>query len=294
MTDIKNIYGCGTALVTPFKEGRVDYDAYMALVRRQVDAGIHFLVALGSTAETPCLDDDEKRLLLAATRKAAPDTPVMVGVGSNSLLRTTRNMDMLSDADAYLVVVPYYNRPTQQGLIEYFKAVAGHTDKPVVLYNVPSRTGTNMDTDTTLRLAEIPNIVGIKEASGDMRQIRGILAGAPSGFSVFSGTDELTVDILSAGGKGVISVVSNIVPRTMARMVTMALNSDFRAASAISRSLLPLFEACMAESNPIPVKAALVVMGLLRNELRLPLTPAQPSTYTLMSQIIDKYSKEYA
>ena len=286
--------GCGTALVTPFADGRVDYDAYAALVRRQVDAGINFLVALGSTAETPCLDDDEKRRLLAATRKAAPATPVMVGVGTNSLMHTTRNMDMLSDADAYLVVVPYYNRPTQQGLVEYFKAVAAHTDKPVVLYNVPSRTGTNMDAATTLRLAEIPNIIGIKEASGDLRQIRSVIDGAPSGFSVLSGTDELTVDIMLSGGDGVISVASNIVPQAMTRMVMSALESDFAAASAINRLLLPLFNACVAESNPIPVKAALAALGLIRNELRLPLVPAQPATYALMAQLIDKFSKEYA
>ncbi|MDE5890853.1 MAG: 4-hydroxy-tetrahydrodipicolinate synthase, partial [Bacteroidales bacterium] len=198
--------GCGTALVTPFKDGAVDYQSYASLVERQVEAGIHFLVPLGSTAETPCLEDDEKLKVLELTREIAGDKTILAGVGTNSLKQTLRNMKLLGEhgADMFLVVVPYYNKPTARGQYEYFKAVASETDKPVILYNVPGRTGTNMTAETTLRLAEIENIIAIKEASGDLGQIKAIIEGAPDGFSVLSGNDDQTVDIMKMGGAGVI------------------------------------------------------------------------------------------
>lgn len=281
--------GCGTALVTPFKDGAVDYQSYASLVERQVEAGIHFLVPLGSTAETPCLEDDEKLKVLELTREIAGDKTILAGVGTNSLKQTLRNMKLLGEhgADMFLVVVPYYNKPTARGQYEYFKAVASETDKPVILYNVPGRTGTNMTAETTLRLAEIENIIAIKEASGDLGQIKAIIEGAPDGFSVLSGNDDQTVDIMKMGGAGVISVASNIAPSLVVKMTEAAARGDFNEADSLNARLMPLFENCFVESNPIPVKAGLAAMGLIRNELRLPLTTSEDSTYDLMAKTID-------
>lgn len=283
------IHGCGTALATPFRDnGEVDYDAYSALVRRQVEGGMHFLVALGSTAETPCLEDDEKKELLALTRANAPELPIVAGAGTNSLRHTIRNMRLLEDADMYLMVVPYYNKPTQQGMYEYFKALASETDKPILLYNVPGRTGVHMSASTTLRLAEIPNIVGIKEASGNLSQVRTIITEAPAGFKVFSGNDDQTLDIMLDGGAGVISVASNVAPKMMVEFVEAAERGDFNTASGLFRRLIPLFDACFVESNPIPVKAALSALGYCTPQMRLPLVQAEPSTMQLMQKIVTK------
>lgn len=278
--------GCGTALVTPFKDGAVDYASYRRLVERQVEGGIDFIVPLGSTAETPCLSDEEKVKLLAITREAAPDKILVAGAGTNSLSHTLANMKMLDQADMYLIVVPYYNKPTQRGMYEYFKAVAEATEKPIVLYNVPGRTGVNMTAKTTLQLAQIPNIVAIKEASGNLAQIREIIAGAPAGFSVLSGNDDQTLDLMMEGGHGVISVASNVVPEMMVNLTRAAAGEDYNAATKQFLKLIPLFDACFVESNPIPVKAALHILGLISNELRLPLTTCEPSTLTLMEKVL--------
>ena len=189
--------GCGTALFTPFKDGKVDEAAFAATVRRQVDAGIHFLVPLGTTGETPCLSVAERQKVLAITRENAPGKTLLVGGGTNSLTATLESMALLPDADAYLIVVPYYNKPNQTGLYEYYKAVAGSTDKPIVIYNVPGRTGDNITAETTLRLAEkIPNIVAIKEASSNYKQISEIVRCKPEGFSVLSGNDDETLSLM--------------------------------------------------------------------------------------------------
>lgn len=284
--------GLGTALVTPFKDGEVDYDAFCALVDRQVLAGVDFLVPLGSTGETPCLEDEEKVSLTECAASRSGGRPVMVGVGTNSLRHTVRNIRLLEDhgADIFLVVVPYYNKPTQKGMVEYFKAVASETDRPVVLYNVPSRTGANMTAETALELARIDNIIATKEASGDLDQIRRIIDGAPEGFTVLSGNDDQTLDIMKAGGSGVISVVSNIAPKIMADLVAAAAAGDYDTAGRLNDRLAPLFRGCFIESNPIPVKAGLASMGLISNELRLPLVPSTPSTYAEMGKIISSLS----
>ena len=183
-----DLTGCGTALITPFKNGEVDYEAFAALVDRQVEAGIDFLVPLGTTGETPCLEDEERIKVLQIAKEHSQGRPVVAGGGTNSLQHTIRSMQMLEPygVDAFLIVVPYYNKPTQEGQYQYFKAVAEATEKPIVLYNVPGRTGVNMTAETCLRLAQIPNIVAIKEASGNREQIEAILAGAPEGFQVLS------------------------------------------------------------------------------------------------------------
>ncbi len=287
---LNTISGCGTALITPFRDGQVDANAYARLVQRQVEQGIDFLVPLGTSAETPCLTDDEKVNILRMTRANAPDKILVAGVGTNSLIGTLHNAEVLAEADAFLVVTPYYNKPTQKGLYEYFSAVARNcSDKPIILYNVPGRTGTNMNADTCARLAkEHDNIIAVKEASGNMEQIRAIIAKAPRNFCVLSGNDDQTLEIMLEGGKGVISVASNVVPGRMTQMVGEATQGNFREASKEFRQLIPLFEACFIESNPIPVKAALSILGYCKNELRLPLTSCEPSTYDKMLRVLHR------
>lgn len=283
-----DIKGCGTALITPFRDGQVDYEALAALVDRQVAAGIHFLVPLGTTAETPCLSDEEKVEILKLVRAHAPELTLLVGAGTNSLTGTLRNIDLLAPhgADAFLIVAPYYNKPTQNGLYEYFSEVASLSPKPVVLYNVPGRTGVNITDATTLRIAANRKVAAIKEASGNYAQISRILAGAPEGFQVFSGNDDETLSLMASGASGVISVVSNIVPDKMAALCNAIIDNDYTTARELYRTLLPLCKNCFAESNPIPVKEALAQMGLIHNELRLPLTKATDATAELMRKTL--------
>lgn len=288
MKDNVRLSGCGTALVTPFRNGAVDYDAFAALVDRQVQAGVDFLVPLGTTGETPCLTDEEKISILKLTKEHSGGLPVVAGVGTNSLEHTIANIRLLEPhgVDFFLVVVPYYNKPPQEGQYRYFKAVAEAAAKPVILYNVPGRTGANMTAQTALRLAAVPNIVGIKEASDDREQILEILKGRPEGFSVLSGNDDQTLDLMLGGADGVISVASNVVPKDVVEMVNALRNGRREDAEAMHERLLPLFRNCFVESNPIPAKAALAAMGLMENELRLPLVPAQQETYDLMVRTV--------
>ena len=279
--------GCGTALFTPFKDGKLDEAAFAATVRRQVDAGIHFLVPLGTTGETPCLSVAERQRVLAIARENAPGKALLVGGGTNSLAATLESMAQLPGADAYLIVVPYYNKPNQTGLYEYFKAVAGSTDKPIVIYNVPGRTGANIAAETTLRLAEeIPNIIAVKEASSNYKQISEIIRCKPAGFSVLSGNDDETLSLMATGADGVVSVASNIAPREMVALVEALQKDDMPTARALHHKLMPLFKACFVESNPIPGKAAMAQLGLMANELRLPLVPACPATEELMEKTL--------
>lgn len=280
--------GAATALVTPFSDGAVDYQAYEALVKMQLSAGMDFIVPLGTTAETPCLEDAEKLRLLEITRELAADIPVVAGCGTNSLTKTVANIRAMEpySPDAFLVVVPYYNKPVQEGLYQYFKAVAEATDKAIVLYNVPGRTGQNMTAETTLRLAEIPNIVAVKEASGKVDQISEIIRNAPEGFSVLSGNDDQTAELIRLGADGLISVVSNMFPEKIVALVHALLEGNEELAGRLDTLLRPLFHACFVESNPIAVKGGMSLMGLCRNELRLPLTPAAPSTLELMREVI--------
>lgn len=287
MVDFK---GLATALVTPFVDGEVDWKAFRNLVRRQVEAGVDFLVPLGSTAETPCLTDAEKVKILEIAREESNGLPIVAGAGSNSLTATVQNMRLLDGhgADAYLIVVPFYNKPTQEGLYQYFKAVAEETDRQVILYNVPGRTGTNMKTETTLRLAEIPNITAVKEASGDIAQIIDIKRQAPANFTVLSGNDDQTLPLMACGADGVISVASNVAPKQMKALTRAVAASDLKEAIRLNNSLMPLYHACFVESNPIPAKAALSLMGLCSDEMRLPLLPATEGTRTLLADVLRK------
>ena len=282
--------GCGTALVTPFRDREVDYAAFSGLLDRQMAAGVHFLVPLGTTGETPCLEEEERIKILQLAKEKCPDRPVIVGGGTNSLAQTVRSMKLLEPygPDAFLIVVPYYNKPTQEGIYEYFKAVADASDKPIVMYNVPSRTGVNMTAETALRLAETENIVAVKEASGNYAQISEIIRCAPEGFSVLSGNDDETLSLMATGAAGVISVASNIAPALMVRMTEALLSGNMPEARELHHRLTPLFRNCFIESNPVPVKAGLAAMGLLAEEFRLPLVPGTRKTYETMRWTLEE------
>ena len=284
MTEIK---GCGTALLTPFKGAEVDYEAFAATVDWQVTAGVDFLVPLGTTGETPTLTESEKLQVLEVTRWHAAGKPVVAGVGTNSLAGTLANLRLLQDADAFLVVVPFYNKPPQRGMYAYFKAVAESTRKPIILYNVPGRTGSNLEAETTLALArDIPNIVAIKEASGKMEQIQTILQGRPEGFSVLSGNDDQTLELMNMGADGVVSVASNVFPSAMVDFVHALQAGKLAEAEKMDARLSPLFKALFVEPNPIPAKAAMAQLGLMENSLRLPLVPATAATEELLKQTL--------
>ena len=282
-----DLHGCGTALLTPFKNNEVDYESFAATVDWQVETGIDFLVPLGTTGETPTLTESEKLQILEVTLQHAKGRPVMAGVGSNSLTGTLANIRLLQDADAFLVVVPFYNKPPQRGMYQYFKAVAESTDKPIVLYNVPGRTGSNIEAETVLKLAQdVPNIIGIKEASGKMDQAMKILSGKPDGFGLLSGNDDDTLELMKAGAAGVISVASNVFPSAMADFVHALKAGKYDEAEKMDARLKPLFKALFVEPNPIPAKAAMAQLGLMENSLRLPLVPATPETEALLQQTL--------
>ena len=282
--------GCGTALLTPFKkDGSVDYDAFAASVDRQIEAGIHFLVPLGTTGETPCLSVQERIELLKIAKSRSKGRPVVVGGGTNSPEATVESMRQLEPygPDAFLIVVPYYNKPTQEGQYQYFKAVAAATGKPIVIYNVPGRTGCNMEAATTLRLArDVKNIVAVKEASGKYAQISEIIAGAPEGFSILSGNDDETLSLMATGASGIVSVASNVAPVEMVRLAEALLADNMPEARRLHHRLSPLFRNLFIESNPIPAKYAMAKLGLMENVLRLPLVPASPKTEDIINQIL--------
>lgn len=288
--------GCGTALVTPFfADGSVDYDAYAAMVDRQVASGVDFLVPLATTGETPTLSNEEKVEILKLVKAHAGGLPLVVGVGSNSLPATLANIELVAPLkpDYLLVVVPFYNKPTQQGQYSYFKAVAESTSIPIIIYNVPGRTGSNMLPATVLRLArEVPGIAGIKEASGKYDQVSEILSGAPKGFSVLSGDDDMTLAFMATGAHGVVSVASNVAPAEVSKMTRAMLLGHLDEARGLHHRLYPLFKACFVESNPVPAKAALSILGITGASVRLPLSDASDSTFDLMQKVLDELWKK--
>ena len=269
--------GCGTALVTPFTAaGALDEPALRALVEWQILQGIHFLVPCGSTGEAATMPPDEhRRVVEIVVDQVRGRVPVVAGAGSNDTRRAIDLSRLMQQAGAthLLHVSPMYNKPPQRGLIAHFSAVADATDLPVIIYNVPGRTGSNIEAATTLALAELPTIIGIKEASGSMSQILDILRGRPADFSVLSGDDILTFPVMAAGGDGVISVTSNVTPKLMAALVEACADGSLSAAREAHAALLPWMHAAFIESNPLPAKAALAMLGLIDNNLRLPLIP---------------------
>ena len=266
--------GCGTALVTPFRSDlSLDEEGLRRLLRRQIEGGIHFLVPCGTTGENPTLTREEHlRVVEITLEEAQGKTPVLAGCGGNNtreVVELARDLEGLG-ADGLLVVTPYYNKPTPEGLYQHYREVARATRLPIIVYNVPGRTGTNVDPATLKRLAEIETVVGVKEASGNISQIAAIFQAVPESFAVLSGDDAITLPVIALGGVGVISVVSNEVPFAMSRLASLCLEGDFPAAREMQRRLHPLMEINFVESNPGPVKAALGLMGLIEPVLRLP------------------------
>lgn len=285
--------GMGVALITPFKEdGSVDYAALLRLVDYQLQNNTDFLCVLGTTAETPTLTSDEKkRITQLVIERVNGRIPILLGVGSNctqTVIDTLKNDDM-TGVDAVLAVVPYYNKPSQEGIYQHYKAISESTDLPVVLYNVPSRTGVNMTAETTLRLArDFKNIVAVKEASGNITQMDDIIKNKPENFNVISGDDGITFPLLTLGAVGVISVIGNAFPREFSKMVRLALRGDFEHALPIHHQFTELFKLLFVDGNPAGVKAMLNAMGLIENRLRLPLVPTRITTFEKMRAILDE------
>ena len=284
--------GCGTALVTPFTaDGAVDEPAVQRLAARQIDAGVHFLVPCGTTGESPTLSRaEQRRVVELVVKTAAGRVPVLAGAGGYD---TRGVIDLVADmrragADGVLSVTPYYNRPTPEGIYQHYRAIAESTSLPIVVYNVPGRTGCNVDVATLCRLADISNIVGVKEASANMPQMCEICRAVPTGFSVLSGDDLFAVPLLSVGGSGVISVASNEAPEEMSRLVSVALHGDFNTARQLHTRLLPLMQVNFIETNPIPVKAAMAHLGLLEPHYRLPMVPPRPDSLARIVQVLDE------
>jgi len=274
--------GVGTALVTPFtKSAALDEAAVRRLGRRQIDAGIHFLCPCGTTGESPTLTDAEKlRIVEILVAEAGGRVPILAGAGgydTKEVIALAREMEKRG-ASGFLSVTPYYNKPTQEGLYQHYKAIADSTALPIVVYNVPGRTGVNLEIATLARLAQIPNIVGVKEASGNVTQMVDVCRSVPDSFLVLSGDDALTLPLMSVGGRGIISVASNEIPAEMAQMVEAAERNDFAAARAVHDRIVALMQINFIEANPVPVKAAMAAMGLLEETYRLPMCPPKPES----------------
>ena len=286
------LFGCGTALITPFRaDESIDEQALEQLVQWQIASGIHWLVACGTTAETPTLSEEEwLRVLRIVTQAADGRVPVWAGCTDNSTRRAeerTRLASQIPGITAILSANPYYNKPTQQGQFEHFSAVARATHLPVVLYNVPSRTGANLEPATVLRLIDAaPNIAGIKESSSNMTQIATLTTSAPRSFQVFSGDDVMALGTVAVGGAGLISVASNEIPREMATMLQAALANDWPTARQVHRKYFPLLQANFWETNPGPVKAVLAMMGRIEENYRLPITPVSPATRSRLERLV--------
>ncbi len=283
--------GCGTAMVTPFRQDlSLDEETLRRLVRRQIEAGINFLVPCGTTGESPTLTREEHlRVVEIALEEAKGRVPVLAGAGGYNTAEVIGLAKELQSmrVDGLLSVTPYYNKPTQEGLYQHFKAIAGAVRLPIVVYSVQGRTGVNVEPATLKRLAEIENIVGVKEASGNIGQMASVVQQVPERFHVLSGDDAITLPLIALGGRGIISVVSNEIPAEMTQLAQACLKNDFAAARKLQRNYLPLMEINFVESNPIPVKAAMALMGLLEPVWRLPLVPPKPENLAKIRNVLE-------
>jgi 4-hydroxy-tetrahydrodipicolinate synthase len=294
MIDI-NLKGMGVALITPFKEDeRVDYDTLAKLADYQLQNGTDYLVVLGTTAETPTLTEEEKdKILHLIVTKVRGRIPVVVGVGGNCTRATVEKLKhgSFDGVDAVLSVTPYYNKPSQEGLYQHYKAVSEATRLPVILYNVPGRTGVNMTAATTLRIArDCKNVIAIKEASGNITQMDDIIKNKPANFNVISGDDGITFPLITLGAIGVISVIGNAFPREFSRMVRLALAGDYNSARKIHHSFTELFDLLFVDGNPAGVKSMLNAMGYIENKLRLPLVPTRITTFEKIRDVLRQLS----
>ncbi len=282
--------GCGTALVTPFKsDGSLDEAGVSRLARRQIDAGIHFLVPCGTTGEVPTLTEAEQvRVVELVVKEAKGRVPVLAGAGgynTHEVIEAGRRM-RAAGADGLLSVTPYYNKPTPEGLFQHYSAIAAGVGLPIIVYNVPGRTGVNVDPATLTRLSAVQNIVGVKEASGNVTQMCEICASVPNDFIVLSGDDALTLPLMAVGGRGIVSVASNEIPAEMSRLVELAERGDFAGARGLHQRLLPLLLVNFIESNPIPVKSAMASLGLLEEVFRLPMVPPRPASKQKIESVL--------
>ena len=287
---LMQLRGCGTALITPFRQdGSIDEPALRNLVAWQVDSGIDFLVPCGTTGETPTLSHDEwLRVIDITVEVVGGRVPIMAGATSNSTndaVEKAKEVAARPGVDVILTASPYYNKPTQEGQYRHFRAIAEAVDKPIILYNVPGRTSANIEPSTLARLAEVPNILGVKEASGNISQIAEVCAVVPEHFLVFSGDDSITLAVIGLGGVGIVSVASNEIPREMADMTRAALNNDWTTARRIQRKYLALMQANFIETSPMPVKAVLAMMGKIEEVYRLPLLPMRRETRSKLQKI---------
>lgn len=284
--------GCATAIATPFTESGVNYEDFGRLINFQIEEGIDALVVCGTTGESATMTDEErKETYRFAVEKVAGRIPVIIGTGSNctaTAIELTRYAESIG-ADGVLVVTPYYNKATQAGLVEHYKAIASNTNLPIIVYSVPSRTGVNVLPETCLELSKIPNIVAIKEASGNLSQVAEIAALCGDNLTIYSGNDDQTLPILSVGGKGVISVLSNVAPKKASKMVHDYLNGNFEDAKKAQLDSISLVKALFCEVNPIPVKAALNMLGYNFGTPRLPLTQLSEKNMTVLKQEMEKY-----
>ena len=283
--------GCGTALVTPFRHDEsVDEEALRRLVRRQIDAGINFLVPCGTTGESPTITLDEHlRVVEIVLEEARGKVPVLAGAGgyyTREVIELAVELERLG-VDGILSVTPYYNKPTQEGLYQHYRAIASAIHIPILVYSVQGRTGVNVEPSTLARLARIENIVGVKEASGNIAQMAAILNEVPSDFTVLSGDDAITIPLMALGGRGIISVASNEIPREMTELAQACLRGDFEAARAIQKRYFALMSVNFVESNPIPVKAAMALMGLLEPVYRLPMVPPSEANLARIEKVLE-------
>lgn len=291
-----DLQGTGVALVTPFhKQGNIDFTSLGRLIDHTIEGGVDYLVILGTTSEYPTLSSQEQLAVVEFTiEKVENRVPVVLGMGGNdtrSLVDKIRHTDLSSIA-AILSVAPYYNKPNQKGLYAHYKAIAEASNTPIILYNVPGRCGVNMTAETTLQLAnDFSNIIGIKEASGNMAQCMEILANKPQGFTVVSGEDALVLPMIALGAQGVISVAANAYPNIMSELVTHSLKSNMKKARAVHEKLLPFSNAIFDEGNPTGIKAALEIMGICQNNLRLPLVKSSKQLYSKLQTIINNIDK---
>lgn len=285
-----DLKGCGTALVTPFhRDGSIDEEALRKLVQFQLREGIDFLVPCGTTGETPTLEHGEYLgVIRLVVQETGGKVPIIAGVGGNNTHKVAALAEEVEKLgiQGILSVAPYYNKPTQEGVYQHFKVIAESTSLPVVLYNVPSRTSSNIEPSTVARLARIPNVVAMKEASGSIVQQMEVLNAVPSTFAVLSGDDAFTFPLMAAGGAGVISVVSNEIPGSMARLTRLMLERSYDEARELNAKLLPLMQANFIETNPIPVKAALAMMGMIEEVYRLPLVPMRPENRAKLEKVL--------
>ena len=291
-----DLQGTGVALVTPFhKQGNIDFTSLGRLIDHTIEGGVDYLVSLGTTSEYPTLSSQEQLAVVEFTiEKVENRVPVVLGMGGNdtrSVVDKIRHTDLSSIA-AILSVAPYYNKPNQKGLYAHYKAIAEASNTPIILYNVPGRCGVNMTAETTLQLAnDFSNIIGIKEASGNMAQCMEILANKPQGFTVVSGEDALVLPMIALGAQGVISVAANAYPNIMSELVTHSLKSNMKKARAVHEKLLPFSNAIFDEGNPTGIKAALEIMGICQNNLRLPLVKSSKQLYSKLQTIINNIDK---